>query len=129
MWVNFRYLFDECFQQDDIRVTFDENIGMYYLPDEPNDLDLKKVIHIKANSYNVEIKEITRKEYNNREITHDWENFEINAYFSISSLWTLYYKYLSEPFLLSDVEMTDDLESSGENDESGEDDESGEPDE
>jgi len=118
MWVNFRYIFDECFQQDDIRVTFDKNNGMYYLPGEPTDLDLKKVIHVKASRNNVEIKEISRKEYNNRDVTDDWENYEINVYFSINSLWILYCKCLSEPFLVSDIRMEDDLESSDESDES-----------
>lgn len=110
MWVSFRYIFDECFQQDDVRIVFDENDGMYFLEDD--NVNINKILHVTANSHRVRMNEISRDEYKNREINNDWENYEIDFHISISSLWELYYKYFSEPILLSEIDMIDDLENS-----------------
>lgn len=102
MWLRFKYLFDECFQQDDLEINFDKNDGMYYVNFESN-----KVLCITANNYIIDIKESNEK----LDFEDSWPDFEINVCFSTRQLRILYERYQEQPFLLSDI---DDLESTEE---------------
>lgn len=100
MWINFRYLFDECFQQDDLEIQFDKNNGMYSVDFESN-----KVLCITANNRTIDVEACDKKV----DFEDLWPDFEINVCFSFKQLRILYERYHENTFLLSDI---DDLESS-----------------
>jgi len=102
MWISIRYLFDECFQQDGMEIKFDKYKGMYKI-----DFTSNKILHIMANNYNVEIKEVEK-----RVDVEDSDDFEISVFFSFRQLRILYERYQMCTFRLSDIDDLEDTESS-----------------
>ena len=114
MWLRFKYLFDECFQQDDLEIKFDKNDGMYYVKFESN-----KVLCVTTNNYIIDTKESDEK----MNFEDSWSDFEINVCFSMRQLRILYERYHEKRFFLSDIdnlESTEDSESAGDSENTGE---------
>jgi len=105
MWLNFKYLFDECFQQDDLKIQFNKNKGMCYINFEHNE-----VLCITANNYTIDIKKYNKRvDVDSDDV--DSYDFEINVCLSTRQLRILYERYNDKSFLLSEIDDLEDTES------------------